>query len=102
MYTHIPIGVKTAQTLQGIEAQILQNKKDFPAAVQANINAGAAGLNEGAEAISGALIFLPHTRRHIFYWANTNIFDSASHRYSRPQRKGYPGSCCWQRQRKPG
>jgi hypothetical protein len=54
MYTHIPVGVKTSQTLEGIEAQILQNKKDFPAAVKANQNAGAAGLNEGAEAISGA------------------------------------------------
>jgi hypothetical protein len=64
MYTHIPVGVKTAQTLQGIEAQILQNKKDFPAAVQANINAGAAGLNEGAEAISGALISLTYSSLH--------------------------------------
>jgi hypothetical protein len=54
MYTHIPVGVKTAQTLEGIEAQILQNKKDFPAAVKANQNAGAAGLDEGAAAISGA------------------------------------------------
>ena len=50
------IGVQTAQTLEGIQAQILQNKKDFPAAVLANQNAGAAGLNEGAAAISGALL----------------------------------------------
>lgn len=49
------LGVKTTQTLEGIEAQILQNKKDFPAAVQANQNAGAANLDEGAAAISGAL-----------------------------------------------
>jgi hypothetical protein len=61
MYTHIPVGVKTAQTLEGIEAQILQNKKDFPAAVQANQNAGAAGLNEGAEAISGAFSFFTYS-----------------------------------------
>jgi hypothetical protein len=56
----VPLGVETTQTLEGIEAQILQNKKDFPAAVKANQNAGAANLNEGAEAISGA--FYPSRR----------------------------------------
>ncbi|KAH6861449.1 hypothetical protein B0T12DRAFT_452743 [Alternaria alternata] len=51
--------VDTAQTLEGISAQILQNKKDLPAAIAANQAAGAAGGNEGASAISGALIFHP-------------------------------------------
>lgn len=63
MYVHIltsPKGVPTAQTLEGIQAQILQNNKDFAAAVKANQNAGAAGLNEGALAISGALLFSRH------------------------------------------
>ncbi|OAL00120.1 hypothetical protein IQ06DRAFT_222971 [Phaeosphaeriaceae sp. SRC1lsM3a] len=46
---------ETTQTLEGIEAQILQNKKDFPAAVQANQNAGAANLDEGAAAISALI-----------------------------------------------
>ncbi|KAL5113591.1 hypothetical protein ACEQ8H_008539 [Pleosporales sp. CAS-2024a] len=45
--------VKTAQTLEGIEAQILQNQKDLPAAIQANKNAGAA--QQGAAAISALL-----------------------------------------------
>ncbi|CAN9089304.1 hypothetical protein CUC08_Gglean000966 [Alternaria sp. MG1] len=44
--------VDTAQTLEGISAQILQNKKDLPAAIAANQAAGAAGGNEGASAIS--------------------------------------------------
>lgn len=48
------VAVETTQTLEGISAQILQNKKDFPAAVAANQAAGAAGINEGAAAISGA------------------------------------------------
>ncbi|KAH8732033.1 hypothetical protein GQ44DRAFT_272243 [Phaeosphaeriaceae sp. PMI808] len=51
--------VETAQTLEGIQAQILQNKKDFKAAVAANQAAGAAGANEGAAAISGAFFFGP-------------------------------------------
>jgi hypothetical protein len=54
VYSRSPQGVATTQTLEGIEAQILQNKKDFAAAVKANQNAGAAGSNEGAAAISGA------------------------------------------------
>ncbi|KAA8618242.1 repeatdomain containing protein [Pyrenophora tritici-repentis] len=45
--------VDTAQTLEGISAQILQNQKDLPAAIAANQAAGAAGGNEGASAISG-------------------------------------------------
>jgi hypothetical protein len=57
-----PEGVETTQTLEGIQAQILQNNKDFAAAVKANQNAGAAGLNEGAVAISGALLS-PSSRR---------------------------------------
>ncbi|EOA84324.1 hypothetical protein ACJQWK_00676 [Exserohilum turcicum] len=44
--------VDTTQTLEGISAQILQNKKDLPAAIAANQAAGAAGGNEGASAIS--------------------------------------------------
>ncbi|CAA9962852.1 DUF3129 multi-domain protein [Pyrenophora teres f. maculata] len=44
--------VDTAQTLEGISAQILQNQKDLPAAIAANQAAGAAGGNEGASAIS--------------------------------------------------
>ncbi|KAI8933319.1 hypothetical protein NX059_009943 [Plenodomus lindquistii] len=44
--------VETAQTLEGISAQILQNQKDLPAAIAANQAAGAAGTNEGAAAIS--------------------------------------------------
>ncbi|KAH7413955.1 hypothetical protein DE146DRAFT_13529 [Phaeosphaeria sp. MPI-PUGE-AT-0046c] len=47
--------VETTQTLEGIEAQILQNKKDFAVAVQANQNAGAANLDEGAAAISALI-----------------------------------------------
>ncbi|KAF2845144.1 hypothetical protein T440DRAFT_283230 [Plenodomus tracheiphilus IPT5] len=50
--------VETAQTLEGISAQILQNQKDLPAAIAANQAAGAAGTNEGAAAIS-ALISAP-------------------------------------------
>jgi hypothetical protein len=46
------IAVETTQTLEGISAQILQNQKDFDAAVKANQNAGQAG--QGAAAISGA------------------------------------------------
>ncbi|KAF1833994.1 hypothetical protein BDW02DRAFT_355616 [Decorospora gaudefroyi] len=49
--------VDTAQTLEGISAQILQNQKDLPAAIAANQAAGAAGGNEGASAISGAFFF---------------------------------------------
>ncbi|KAH7067856.1 hypothetical protein FB567DRAFT_483384 [Paraphoma chrysanthemicola] len=45
--------VETTQTLEGIEAQILQNKKDFPAAVIANQNAGKA--EQGAAAISALI-----------------------------------------------
>ena len=60
MYLYsLPLAVDTAQTLEGISAQILQNKKDLPAAIAANQAAGAAGGNEGASAISGALIFHP-------------------------------------------
>lgn len=56
MYTHTSRkGVETAQTLEGIEAQILQNKKDLPAAIIANQNAGAGAAEQGAAAISGAL-----------------------------------------------
>ncbi|KAI4698920.1 hypothetical protein J4E81_005532 [Alternaria sp. BMP 2799] len=47
--------VDTAQTLEGISAQILQNKKDLPAAIAANQAAGAAGGNEGASAISALI-----------------------------------------------
>ncbi|EUC30866.1 hypothetical protein COCCADRAFT_38945 [Bipolaris zeicola 26-R-13] len=47
--------VDTAQTLEGISAQILQNQKDLPAAIAANQAAGAAGGNEGASAISALL-----------------------------------------------
>ncbi|KAF1847859.1 uncharacterized protein K460DRAFT_64757 [Cucurbitaria berberidis CBS 394.84] len=47
--------VDTSQTLEGISAQILQNKKDLPAAIAANQAAGAAGGNEGASAISALL-----------------------------------------------
>lgn len=54
------IGVKTTQTLEGIQAQILQNVKDFDAAVAANVAAGAAGGIEGASAISGAWAFSFH------------------------------------------
>ncbi|KAF2728180.1 hypothetical protein EJ04DRAFT_592303 [Polyplosphaeria fusca] len=46
--------VDTAQTLNGILAQVEQNKKDLPAAIAANEAAGAAGGNEGASAISAA------------------------------------------------
>ncbi|KAF2024138.1 hypothetical protein EK21DRAFT_79360 [Setomelanomma holmii] len=42
--------VATTQTLEGISAQILQNQKDFDAAVKANQNAGLA--DQGAAAIS--------------------------------------------------
>ena len=49
------VGVTTAQTLQGISNQILQNQQDLPVAIAANQAAGAAGGNEGASAISGAL-----------------------------------------------
>jgi len=56
------LAVDTAQTLEGISAQILQNQKDLPAAIAANQAAGAAGGNEGASAISGAFAFSP-TRR---------------------------------------
>lgn len=60
---HVPIltpriAVDTAQTLEGISAQILQNQKDLPAAIAANQAAGAAGSNEGAAAISGASRFV--------------------------------------------
>ncbi|KAL1644647.1 hypothetical protein SLS61_008698 [Didymella pomorum] len=48
-------GVDTAQTLQGISAQILQNQKDLPVAIAANQAAGAAGGNEGASAISALI-----------------------------------------------
>lgn len=55
MYIYsLPLAVDTAQTLEGISAQILQNQKDLPAAIAANQAAGAAGGNEGASAISGA------------------------------------------------
>lgn len=47
--------VDTAQTLQGISAQILQNQKDLPVAIAANQAAGAAGGNEGASAISALI-----------------------------------------------
>ncbi|USP72829.1 uncharacterized protein yc1106_00103 [Curvularia clavata] len=47
--------VDTAQTLEGISAQILQNQKDLPAAIAANQAAGAAKGNEGASAISALL-----------------------------------------------
>ncbi|KAL1799227.1 hypothetical protein ACET3X_003264 [Alternaria dauci] len=47
--------VDTAQTLEGISAQILQNQKDLPAAIAANQAAGAAGGNEGASAISALI-----------------------------------------------
>jgi hypothetical protein len=50
----ILVGVDTAQTLEGILAQVEQNKKDLPAAIAANVAAGVAGGNEGASAISGA------------------------------------------------
>jgi hypothetical protein len=56
-----PLAVDTAQTLEGISAQILQNQKDLPAAIAANQAAGAAGGIEGASAISGASV--PVTRR---------------------------------------
>lgn len=53
-------GVETAQTLQGISAQVLQNQKDLPVAIAANQAAGAADVaaankdNEaGVAAISG-------------------------------------------------
>lgn len=59
MSTHISRkGVETAQTLEGIEAQILQNKKDLPAAIIANQNAGAGAAEQGAAAISGAFAFV--------------------------------------------
>lgn len=48
-------GVETAQTLQGISAQILQNQQDLPVAIAANQAAGAAGGNEGASAISALI-----------------------------------------------
>ncbi|KAF3009656.1 hypothetical protein E8E13_007890 [Curvularia kusanoi] len=48
-------GVTTAQTLQGVSAQILQNQKDLPVAIAANQAAGAAGGNEGASAISALI-----------------------------------------------
>ena len=53
------VGVTTAQTLHGISNQILQNQQDLPVAIAANQAAGAAGGNEGASAISGALNSLP-------------------------------------------
>ena len=52
------VGVATAQTLEGISAQILQNQKDLPVAIAANQAAGAAGGDENASAISGASILL--------------------------------------------
>ena len=67
MYTHTPLvpsnngslsrdppEITTAQTLDGINKQIAQNKKDLPAAIAANQAAGAVNGNEGASAISGA------------------------------------------------
>ncbi|KAJ4373514.1 hypothetical protein N0V86_007654 [Didymella sp. IMI 355093] len=48
-------GVDTAQTLQGISNQILQNQKDLPVAIAANQAAGLAGGNEGASAISALI-----------------------------------------------
>lgn len=54
----LTVGVDTAQTLQGISAQILQNQKDLPVAIAANQAAGAAGGNEGASAISGPSLHL--------------------------------------------
>lgn len=48
-------GVETTQTADGIAAQIDQNQKDLPAAIAANQAAGAAGLNEGALAISALI-----------------------------------------------
>ena len=54
------VGVDTAQTLQGISDQILQNQQDLPVAIAANQAAGAAGGGEGASAISGA--FSPPSR----------------------------------------
>ncbi|KAF2245834.1 hypothetical protein BU26DRAFT_57282 [Trematosphaeria pertusa] len=47
--------VDTAQTLAGIEAQVLQNQQDLPAAIAANQAAGAAGGDEGASAISALI-----------------------------------------------
>lgn len=53
-HTLRPPAVDTAQTLQGISAQILQNQKDLPIAIAANQAAGAVGQDGGAAAISGA------------------------------------------------
>lgn len=62
-YIDLPlVGVTTAQTLQGISNQILQNQKDLPVAIAANQAAGAAGGNEGASAISGAFAYYSSCR----------------------------------------
>ena len=64
-------GVDTAQTLQGISAQVLQNQKDLPVAIAANQAAGAADAaaankdNEaGVAAISG-MCFLTCYPTHV-------------------------------------
>jgi hypothetical protein len=54
MYSRPTPAVDTAQTLQGISAQVLQNQKDLPIAIAANQAAGAVGEDGGAAAISGA------------------------------------------------
>lgn len=59
IHTHPSIAIETTQTLEGISAQILQNQKDFDAAVAANVAAGAAADgSDGAAAISGVFSFL--------------------------------------------
>ena len=55
-----PTDITTAQTIDGINKQIAQNKKDLPAAIAANQAAGAVNGNEGASAISGALNISRH------------------------------------------
>jgi hypothetical protein len=77
LYSHVSIliprpAVDTAQTLQGISAQILQNQKDLPIAIAANQAAGAVGDDGGAAAISGAFAFssLHMFARSLVQWAD--------------------------------
>lgn len=52
--TEVSSGVKSAKTLETIQAQALQNQQDLDVAIAANQAAGAVGGNAGASAISGA------------------------------------------------
>lgn len=54
--THCTPAITTAQTLDGINKQIAQNKKDLPAAIAAIAAAGAVGGSADASRVSGALL----------------------------------------------